>query len=440
MRPKFLMAPLSLVLFAGSAQAALLGDARGDFLIAPANGTTALFNGGTGLSSSDGSGRWNYFGGANLLTFGPAGNAGQSMYATTGQTDNLPALGDKAIFNNVIGPAPDEIQMHAGGNGLPATMTWTAGASVNNLAIRGDIQHGIAVGSAKFDILVNGVNAFTTTLTSTVPAAFSLTGLNIAAGQNVEFILSNNGNGTGGDIADLRAAIFDTTAGVPGLLFSETFNGYSGTFNGGQFETSLAVGHTGSLPGWSKTGAGTVHAVDHANVNPNIVAPRDFAVMIFGGGNVAQQNIITLSSAIAGSNVLGTEYELSFDASPAVYQAGSQATNSTDGLLVELLRALDNTVLHSFTHLPGAWPGGAGSFDLDLVTFNYTGDGTGDLIIRIGPGGTAGSSNRFGGAIDNVTLTALAAVIPEPSTCVLAIVGFAFLQRRRSVASDRALV
>lgn len=436
MRSRFLMAPLSLVLFASSVEAALLADARGNFLAAPVTGTTANFNAGTGLSDSVGTGRWNYFGGASLLTFAPAGNAGQSMYGTTGQPNNLPALGDKQIFTNVIGPAPDEIQMHAGVNGLPATMTWTAGASVSNLAIRGDIQHGIAVGSAKFDILVNGVNSFSTTLGSTTPAAFSLSGLSISAGQKVEFVLSNNGDGTGGDIADLRAAIFNTAA--PGLLFSETFNGFNapaGNFNGGQFQTSLPVAFSGSVPGWSQSGAGSVHAVDRANVNPNIVNPRDFAVMIFGGGGAGQQNIITLNSAIAGSNVLGTQYKLSFEDSPAVYQNGSQATNSTDGLLVELLRASDNAVLHSFTHLPGAW---AGVFNPQPVSFMYTGNGTGDLILRVGPGGTSALSGRFGGVIDNLTLTALAA-IPEPSTCVLAIVGLAFLQRRRPSATGREL-
>lgn len=438
MRSKLLLVPMSVALCAGSAEAALLANARGNYQTTSAGGTTANFNAGAGLSDSVGTGRWNYFGGASLLTFGPAGNAGQSMYATTGQPNNLPALGDKQIFTNVIGPAPDEIQMHAGVAGLPATMTWTAGASVSNLAIRGDIQHGVAVGSAKFDILVNGVNSFSTTLVSTTPAAFSLAGLSIAAGQKVEFILSDNGNGTGGDIADLRAAIFNTGAGVPGLLFSETFNGFNapaGNFNGGQFQTSLPVAFSGSVPGWSQSGAGTVHAVDRANVFPNIVNPRDFAVMIFGGGGAGQQNVITLNSAIAGSNVLGTQYQLSFEDSPAVYQAGSQATNSTDGLLIELLRASDNAVLHSFTHLPGAW---AGVFNPQPVSFMYTGNGTGDLILRIGPGGTSALSGRFGGGIDNLTLTALAA-IPEPSTCVLAIVGLAFLQRRRPSASGRAL-
>ncbi len=430
MRIKLVMAPLSAILLASSAEAALLADARSNFLAAPVTGTTANFNGGTGLSDSAGTGRWNYSDGTSLLTFGPAGNAGQSMYGTSGQPNSLPALGDKQMFTNVIGPAPDEVQMHAGLGSLSSTMTWTAGASVSNLAIRGDIQHGIAVGSAKFDILVNGVNSFSTTLSSTTPAAFSLSGLSIAAGQKVDFILSNNGDGTAGDIADLRAAIFNTGAGVPGLLFSETFNGFNApdaNFNGGQFQTNLPVAFSGSLPGWSQAGAGTVHAVDRANVNPNIVNPRDFAVMIFGGGGAGQQNVITLNNAIAGSNVLGTQYKLSFEDSPAVYQAGSQATNSTDGLLIELLRASDNAVLHSFTHLPGAW---AGAFSPQPVSFMYTGNGTGDLIVRIGPGGTSALSGRFGGGIDNLTLASLAA-IPEPSTCVLALGSLVFLRRRR---------
>ena len=63
---------------------------------------------------------------------------------------------------------------------------------------------------------------------------------------------------------------------------------------------------SGTLPDWSNSGGGAVHAVDHANVFPTIDDPRDFAVMIW------QDNVITQSSGIGGSNDNGTEYQIDF--------------------------------------------------------------------------------------------------------------------------------
>ena len=190
----------------------ILADARGDFRTATVGGTTADFNGGTGLSDTQGSGRWNYLDGATptLLTFGAAGNAGQSMYMTTGQTNGLPALGDQQIFGNVPAPAAGKIQWHAGATtAQSAVMRWTAGANVINLAIAGTIARGIVVGAnnTKFDILVDGVNQFTILLNDTAPHSFNVTGLSISAGQHVQFILSTPNNNNGGAIADLQATI-----------------------------------------------------------------------------------------------------------------------------------------------------------------------------------------------------------------------------------------
>jgi len=202
------------------------------------------------------------------------------------------------------------------------------------------------------------------------------------------------------------------------VLLTENFNGFTapvGNFNGGQFESSLAVAFSGSVPNWSGTGGGVVHAVDIANVFPVIDDPRDFAVMIW------QDNVITLNLGIPGSNVLGSPYEVSFSASPAVYQAAPQQTLATDGLLIELLRA-DNSVLASHTHEPGAW---AGTVNLLPASFSYTGDGTGEVRLRVGP--SAFNSGRFGGAIDNLTLTQ----VPEPSACLLALGGFGLFGRRK---------
>lgn len=203
------------------------------------------------------------------------------------------------------------------------------------------------------------------------------------------------------------------------VLMTENFNGFtapSGNFNGGQFQSGLAVAYSGSVPNWSGTGGGVVHAVDVANVFPVIDDPRDFAVMIW------QDNVITLNAGIPGSNVSGSSYDVSFSASPAVYQAPSQQTSVADGLRIELLRA-DNSVLAFHTHLPGAW---AGTINLSAASFSYVGDGTGDVRLRVGP--SAFNSGRFGGAIDNLTLTQ----VPEPGALtLLALPVLGLLARRK---------
>ena len=191
-------------------------------------------------------------------------------------------------------------------------------------------------------------------------------------------------------------------------IFTEDFNGFTasgGNFNGGQYQSGLAVAYSGTLPDWGKSGSGTVHVVDTANIFANgIVNPRDFAVMIW------QNNVITQSSAIPGSNDAGVTYEVSFEASPAVYQAGSQQTSASDGLLIEVLDSGSN-ILASHTHNPGAW---AGNIVFAADSFQYTGDGSGDIRLRIGP--SAFGSGRFGGAIDNLQVSVDAPVFEGYAT------------------------
>ncbi len=194
----------------------ILADARGDFRTTTADGTTADFNGGTGLSDTEGSGRWNYLNGmgagSTLLSFGVAGNAGQSMYQTTGEAGGLPALGDQQIFGNVPAPAAGKIQWHVGATtAQSAVMRWTAGADATNLVVTGDIARGAFIpawlDNTKFDILVNGVNQFTMVLNDSDPHTFHLTGLSVSAGQHVEFILSTPTGDNNGAIANLQATI-----------------------------------------------------------------------------------------------------------------------------------------------------------------------------------------------------------------------------------------
>lgn len=121
---------------------------------------------------------------------------------------------------------------------------------------------------------------------------------------------------------------FALCAAAGAQMFSvdfESFTAPAGNFNGGpsgQVGTGLDLAHTGNLTGWSKSGGGTVHIVDSANLwsagGPS--NPRNFAVMLW------QDNVITQAAGIAGSNGLGTGYLIDFLAAPTVYEAPSQKT------------------------------------------------------------------------------------------------------------------
>jgi len=50
------------------------------------------------------------------------------------------------------------------------------------------------------------------------------------------------------------------------VLLTEDFNTYAGTQNNTQYQTGWKVAYNGNVSGWSKTGAGVMHAVDLANL------------------------------------------------------------------------------------------------------------------------------------------------------------------------------
>jgi hypothetical protein len=68
-------------------------------------------------------------------------------------------------------------------------------------------------------------------------------------------------------------------------------------------------------------------------------------------------------------------------------------------LLIEVLRA-DNSVLASTTKTHCVW---TGKMMFSPESFDYKGDGSGDLRLRIGPA-EAGKSGRFHGAIDHIVI------------------------------------
>jgi hypothetical protein len=183
-------------------------------------------------------------------------------------------------------------------------------------------------------------------------------------------------------------------------IFTEDFDGYDLAscigYTGNQFETGLTVraGSSSScqaiFPGWTGGGVHPSHAVDldsSSGVN--------FALQLFSG------NTLTLNTGIA-ANDANIVYNVTFDAAPSVWSASSQVTESTDGILIEMLRT-DGTVLDTFTALPGAWPGGTNAQDsFNPASFSYTGDGSGDVRIHLTTNSI--SASNFGGAIDNLVV------------------------------------
>ena len=208
-----------------------------------------------------------------------------------------------------------------------------------------------------------------------------------------------------------------STAPSHAAIYTEDFNSYAGNQNAAQAGTGLPVAHTGGVAGWSQAGAGAMHAVQ-LNGTP------DWAIMFY------MDNAIT-SSAISGANANGVDYELTFDYGTADY-AGGQGTGATDGLIVEIQRSSNSSVIATQNYLPGIFQ--AGNYNLEgglTGTLSYTGDGSGDVQIFVRTINNA--ANAFGGEIDNLVLDT--APVPEPSSFALAVLGMTglgwFSQRAR---------
>lgn len=109
-----------------------------------------------------------------------------------------------------------------------------------------------------------------------------------------------------------------------------------------------------------------------------------------------QANSITTTHPIQ-ANTKGIDYLVSFQAGPSVWADPSQATQATDGLVVQILRT-DGSVLAFHTVMPKAWTAKPDSQTFSAEAFRYTGDGSGAVSVHIAPMSYTG---RFGGAIDD---------------------------------------
>ena len=199
------------------------------------------------------------------------------------------------------------------------------------------------------------------------------------------------------------AATAPVVSAAPSPIFSENFNSITQTNTGTQAHTGLTLGAWDSLTGWTGAGTHAIHDVDRI-----LGAGKDIAVSFYNN------NEITLTTGFA-ANTSGVVYTMTFDLGPSVWAGAYQASNSTDGLIVSLIRA-NGTTVASTSQLSGAWNGTATAQDaMTSRTFVYTGDGTG--VVRIKVSNINSSSDRFGGAIDNIVVTQGApACSPSSST------------------------
>jgi hypothetical protein len=209
--------------------------------------------------------------------------------------------------------------------------------------------------------------------------------------------------GAVGLLASGFAVTNNVVSAAPAAIFSEDFNSIVQGYTGTQAHTGLTLGAWDSLTGWTWSGVNAVHDVDRI-----LGAGKDIAVSFYNN------NEITLTTGFA-ANTSGVVYTMTFEVGPSVWAGASQASDSTDGLIVSLLRA-NGTTVASTTQLAGAWNGTATAQDaMTSRTFVYTGDGTG--VVRIKVSNINPSADRFGGAIDNIVVTQGApACTPTTST------------------------
>lgn len=113
-------------------------------------------------------------------------------------------------------------------------------------------------------------------------------------------------------------------------------------------------------------------------------------------------NGLTLQQGVP-ANENGRLYEVAFAAAPSVWANAEQKTTAGDGLLIDILRP-DGSVLASHRHQPGPWTGTSDAQQLKPSAFSYTGDGSGDVRLRLTSATPA--SGRFGGAIDDLVIRA----------------------------------
>ncbi len=390
-----------------------------------ADGSTVIANNG-GISVNDASGTLiggnapsarNIISGNNLsgitINFGASSTIVSGNYIGTDITGLLDRGNQNAgievangSHDNVIGGTDPGAGNVISGNNFGGNIVISSAGTVNNV-VQQNIIGLNATGTASIaghnGILIEG-GAQSNTIGGSSTAARNFIsgnggdGIRINGSSTDSNIISGNYIGTnltgtaaiansGSGVLIQSGAANNTIGGLPSFLLEDGFDGYfGGNQDANQPGTGLALSYGGNLPGWNKSGLNSVHAVN------------------LGGGNFApsfyDNNAITMANGI-GANQTGNDYIVSLDVGPSVYATLGQATLASDGIVVSVLRG-NNSVLATHTILPGAWVTGPNAQNLTNYSFNYTGDGSGDVRISIATN-TVGAG-RFGGAVDNLKI------------------------------------
>jgi hypothetical protein len=201
------------------------------------------------------------------------------------------------------------------------------------------------------------------------------------------------------------------------VIYSENFDGITGSPFGTQQGNTNQVGVSGNLAGWTKGWANQIHWVEYPASSGNR------APALFQGADLASNDSLTLNVGIAGSNTLGQTYDVDYLATHTALNG--QPSVIGDGLRIEVRRG-DNSVLASQDYVTTVNYVNAMAFAPQ--SFSYVGDGTGDIRFFV-RGLILGSTNRFGASIDNLELSTEAPIsnVPEPSTYALGLIGLAGL-------------
>ncbi len=133
----------------------------------------------------------------------------------------------------------------------------------------------------------------------------------------------------------------------------------------------------------------------------------ELATLILSITGASNGNVLTLQASIA-ANEQGQQYDVSFEAAPSVWASTEQATTVNDGLQIDVQRS-DGSLLASCRHFPGPWSGAEDAQQMQPASFSYTGDGSGDVRIRISS--STPGSGRFGGALDDLIVSSANGVV-----------------------------
>ncbi len=455
-----LLAGLALTACVGtSAHATLVADLAADFQPTALGQSTAAFNGGTGLSDTAGTGRWNYLqtntggGSPTFLTFQSSpGNSGLPAYAGVNQPGEgfaMPAISQNRIFGDGVTPIAGTLNVHPGNvEPLELVARWTVGqAGLYNLA--GSVTDMAPVGNGiNYTVRVNGVNQFgggggVITVGSKDDGFNLLRNLNV--GDTVDLVVGPNG---AGNWAADETRVKMQANSINGPIFANAGADYKTAANG----TSSASANITDTKG---AGLWTYFASDNVNIN----ATPNEQLLTFGpignggnsgyGGGQNGFNLPGVSNAIlfGDGEPTMTGQELSWHPGDVAnlgptgpreftvlrWTAGTGESGAVDliGNIRSPLATSDGTDFHILVDGIEVFTKNLTGADRTMTFFSIsaiiTPGSTVDFVLGNGPG----SSNLFA---DESILSAIivAQVVPEPTTLsCLAIASLALLRRRR---------